>query len=96
VLIRTETKEDFARAQSIHLAAFLEDGESKLVGRLRENTSPVISLVAEVDGKLVGDILLSPVTLDSKFSLQLIGLAPLAALPSRQRQGIGSALVKPG
>jgi len=51
---------------------------------------------ATVDGKLVGHILFSPVTLDSKSALQLMGLAPMAVLPSQQRQGIGSALVEAG
>ena len=94
--IRAETKDDFAAVQSINLSAFPEDGESRLVNRLRKNAQPIISLVAEVDGKLVGHILFSPVTLDSKSSLQLMGLAPMAVLPAYQRQGIGSALVEAG
>ncbi|PCI82154.1 MAG: GNAT family N-acetyltransferase [SAR86 cluster bacterium] len=96
MIIRAENKEDFAAVQAIHLSAFPEAGESKLVTRLRENAQPIISLVAEVDGELVGHILFSPVTLDSKSSLQLMGLAPMAVLPSQQRQGIGCALVKAG
>jgi putative acetyltransferase len=96
MIVRAEKKQDFADVQAIHLSAFPEDGESKLVNRLRENASPIISLVAEVGGKLVGHILFSPVTLDSKSSLQLMGLAPMAVLPSQQRQGIGSALVEAG
>lgn len=96
MLVRAENKQDFAAVQSIHLSAFPEDGESKLVNRLRENARPIISLVAEVDGKLVGHILFSPVTLDSNPSLQLMGLAPLAVLPAYQRQGFGSALIEAG
>jgi len=96
MIIRIENKKDLADVQSIHLSAFPEEGESKLVNRLRENARPIISLVAEVDGKLVGHILFSPVTLNSEPSLQLMGLAPMAVLPCQQRQGIGSALVEAG
>jgi len=96
MIVRAEDKDDFVDAQSILLSAFPEEGESKLVSRLRENAQPIISLVAEIDGKLVGHILFSPVTLDSKPVLQLMGLAPMAVLPSHQRQGIGSALVEAG
>ena len=94
--VRAEQKEDIAAIQAIHLSAFPEDGESKLVDRLRENAQPLISLVAEMDGKLVGHILFSPLTLGSKPSLQLMGLAPMAVLPACQRQGIGSALIEAG
>jgi len=96
MIIRAETEDDFAAVQSINLSAFPEDGESRLVNNLRENAQPIISLVAEVDGKLVGHILFSPVTLDSKSSLQLMGLAPMAVLPAYQRQGIGSVLIEAG
>ena len=96
MIIRPENKQDIAAVQSINLSAFPEDGESKLVNRLRESAQPLISLVAEVDGQLVGHILFSPVTLDSDPSLRLLGLAPMAVLPEYQRQGIGSALVEEG
>lgn len=96
MIVRAENEDDFADVQSIHLSAFPEEGESRLVRGLRQNAQPVISMVAEIDGQLVGHILFSPVTLDSKPSLQLMGLAPMAVAPSHQRQGIGSALVEAG
>ena len=96
MIIRTENKEDFSAVQNIHLSAFPEDGESKLVNRLREKAQPIISLVAEVDGVLVGHILFSPVTLDSNPMLSLMGLAPVAVLPAHQRKRIGSALIEAG
>lgn len=96
MIVRTEKREDFAAVQAIHLSAFPEDAESKLINRLRKNASPIVSMVAEDNEQLVGHILFSPVTLDSSTSLKLMGLAPMAVLPSKQRQGIGSALVEAG
>jgi len=37
-----------------------------------------------------------PVALDGHHQLKIIGLAPMAVVPQRQRQGIGSALVLEG
>lgn len=38
----------------------------------------------------------SPVLLASNPALKIMGLAPVAVSPERQRQGIGSALVRAG
>jgi putative acetyltransferase len=78
---------------ALHRAAFPTDAEARLVDRLRANGHSIISLVAELDGKVVGHVLFSPVTAGLS---QGLGLAPLAVLPSYRRQGIGSALVWEG
>jgi putative acetyltransferase len=52
-------------------------------------------LVAEEGGTLVGHIMFSPVTLH-RFTGLMMGLAPMAVAPARQRRGIGSALVRAG
>ena len=63
---------------------------------LRDAASPIISLVATIDGSLVGHILFSPVTLAKWPDLKVMGLAPMAVRPAWQRQGIGSALAAAG
>jgi putative acetyltransferase len=56
-----------------------------------------ISLVAELKGTIVGHVLFSPVHLDPPAPrLQAIGLAPVGVLPSYQRRGIGSRLIREG
>jgi putative acetyltransferase len=45
---------------------------------------------------VIGHILFSPVTLDLKSLPLLMGLAPMAVVPGRQRTGVGSALVNAG
>ncbi|MEX0964195.1 MAG: N-acetyltransferase [Pseudohongiellaceae bacterium] len=94
--IREETAADYAAVAKILNAAFEADAESRLVSRLRISAKPLISLVAERDGQVIGHILFSPVTLDTDSSLPLMGLAPMAVLPQYQRRGVGSALVEAG
>lgn len=94
--IRGELDADHAAVAAVLESAFPEDGESRLVTRLRSSASPLVSLVAERQGRVVGHILFSPVTLDSDPSLKLMGLAPMAVHPELQRSGIGSALVEAG
>lgn len=63
---------------------------------LRVEAAPIVSLVADDSGSIVGHILFSPVQLSGHPDLQLMGLAPMAVLPSAQRRGIGLALVRAG
>jgi len=56
---------------------------------------PVLSLVAEVDGRIVGHIAFSPVTI-SDGSTNWYGLGPVSELPEYQKKGIGKSLVNRG
>src|SRR5262245_47572397 len=96
MLIRDERTDDRAVVHAVNQAAFETSVEASLVDALREQASPVVSLVAEEDGAVVGHILFSPVSLSGHPGLKIMGLAPMAVLPEQQRKGIGSALVKDG
>jgi putative acetyltransferase len=93
--IRAETPQDFASVEEINRSAFGGDAEARLVDLLRRQAKPSISLVADDDGNVVGHILFTPVSLPGGEGLAM-GLAPMAVAPSRQRSGIGSALVAAG
>jgi putative acetyltransferase len=54
-----------------------------------------LSLVATIDGAVVGHLAFSPVTLDGRDEAWY-GLAPVSGWPQRQRCGIGSALIPDG
>lgn len=94
--IRGERPEDASRVRHVNEAAFGRPAEADLVERLRRACGDSLSLVAE-DAAVVGHILFTPVMVESPGRRVLgMGLAPLAVLPDRQRQGVGSQLVRRG
>ncbi len=102
IKIRTELESNYKKVFSIIEQAFLTEElsdhkEQFLVERLRVSGSfiPELSLVAEVDGKVVGHILLTKIMIcDGNIKHQSLALAPVSVLPEYQGRGIGSALIK--
>jgi putative acetyltransferase len=96
MLIRAEKENDLAAVHSVNVAAFETPSEANLVDALREQALPVVSLVAEENGGVVGHIMFSPVVLCGHPDAKVMGLAPMAVAPEHQRKGIGSKLVRAG
>lgn len=96
MLIRAEMEADWDAVHALNTAAFEQQTEANLVNILREQAIPIVSLVAEDEGRIVGHILFSPVTLTGHPEAKMMGLAPMAVAPDRQNTGIGSALVRSG
>src|SRR5690606_36552324 len=95
--IRAEEERDRAAVRAIVEQEFDTGAEADLVDALRAQASPLVSLVAEdYDGQVIGHGMFSPVTLDSDPDLRMMGLAPLAVVPSHQGRGVGSAIVRTG
>jgi len=94
--IRAEAENDRALVRELNVVAFEGSAEADLVDGLRQNASPIISLVAEEEGQIVGHILFSPAGLIGHPEARIMGLAPMAVLPEHQNKGIGSALVRAG
>ncbi|MBT8078355.1 MAG: N-acetyltransferase [Gammaproteobacteria bacterium] len=94
--IRFEKSADVAAIFALNEAAFDTDAEARLVDRLRNDVTPYISLVAESNDQIIGNIVFTPVTLDKYSGGLLLGLAPMAVAPDRQNTGVGSALVDAG
>jgi putative acetyltransferase len=80
----------------VHESAFESHVEVDIVDALRQQEPTIVSLVAERDEAVVGHIMFSPVTLSEHPGFRIMGLAPMAVTPPRQRGGIGSALVRAG
>ena len=96
VTIRAERPEDASRIRHVNELAFGQPAEADLVDKLRHACADALSLVAD-DGVIVGHILFTPVVVEGSGRRVVgMGLAPMAVLPARQRQGIGSKLVNAG
>lgn len=97
LIVLTETEADYVAVRQVNESAFGRPDEAALVDALRKTAHPQVSLVAELDGQIVGHIFFSPVTIESEAStFTALGLAPMAVLPEFQNQGIGSLLVRRG
>jgi putative acetyltransferase len=97
ITFRRERPGDEEGIRRVNEEAFGRPGEADLVDALRRRGACRVSLVAEEDGRIIGYILFTPVTIDgNKPSPDAVGLAPLAVLPSHQRRGIGANLIRLG
>ncbi|MBO0858340.1 MAG: N-acetyltransferase [Chloracidobacterium sp.] len=94
--VRPEKPEDILAIRVVNERAFGRSAEADLVDGLRRNGKAILSLVGEDEGRVAGHILFSPALLLNGFELIGVGLAPLAVIPERQNQGIGTMLVKEG
>lgn len=100
VVIRSETNADASAITEVTVAAFktLEISnhtEQFIVEALRAAKALTVSLVAELDGRVIGHIAISPVII-SDGARNWYGLGPVSVLPEYQRQGIGKALMLEG
>src|SRR5688572_22354562 len=97
LLIRPETAADHQAVFAVNATAFPTDMEARLVDALREAGLVTLSLVAEEEGRIVGNAVYSPMTFDGNDGgLKAVGLGPLAVVPEYQKRGVGSALVLDG
>ena len=96
MIVRAEQLKDYASVRGVNASAFETTAEASLVDALREQAHPVVSLVAEEGGTVIGHIMFSPVSLSGHPGLRIMGLAPMAVVPEHQRKGVGSALVRAG
>ncbi len=96
-IIREEKPEDVVGIRLVNECAFEQPEEANIVDKLRKNCGGLLSLVAIESDDIIGHILFSPSVIDSDHGEVIgMGLAPMAVVPQRQRQGIGAALIKYG
>ena len=101
MIIRQEIKKDHKQVfkvieKAFKDAEFAQNTEQFLVERLRKSNAflPELSMVAEVDGKIVGHILLTKLKIKDKSNeFDSLALAPVSVLPKFQGKGIGEKLI---
>jgi putative acetyltransferase len=100
IKLRNEAGADVSAISEVTAAAFKtlqisNHTEQFIVTALRTAKALAISLVAEVDGRVIGHIAFSPVAI-SDGTPSWYALGPVSVVPEYQRQGIGEALVQEG
>lgn len=101
MIIRQEYKHDHKQVFSVIEKAFkgtkfTDNTEQFLVERLRESNAfiPELSIVAEIEGKIVGHILLTKLKIKNGLNeFDSLALAPVSVLPEFQGRGIGGKLI---
>jgi len=99
LVVRREQPTDHEAVAEVHADAYARrdhtgpPGEVALVDALRRSNAYVfgLSLVAEVDGEMVGHVLASRATVDGRYPA--LALAPLGVRRDHQATGVGTALV---
>ncbi|AQS41000.1 MAG: Acetyltransferase, GNAT family [Candidatus Tokpelaia hoelldobleri] len=100
VLIREEMTVDCAAIRDLTKAAFASvehssQTEAEIIEALRIAGALTLSLVAIEDGDVIGHIAFSPVLVDGT-NVGWYGLGPVSVQVNRQKNGIGSELVREG
>ena len=100
IVIRSETDADVSAITKVTVAAFKtlaisNHTEQFIIAALCAAGALTLSLVAEMDGRVIGHIAFSPVTI-SDGTRNWYGLGPVSVLPAYQRQGVGKALIREG
>lgn len=100
ITVRSETTADYPAIARVNARAFDTSPSVALIPTLhrhRRRFDPELSLVAEVDGQIVGHVLFSPQTIRILGeNVEAVNLSPLAVAPEYQQQGVGGALVEQG
>src|SRR5438105_8409841 len=100
LLIRPEQVTDYPEIGILHVRAFGNRPVESLIVALhrhRRAFDPELSLVAEINGRVVGHVLFSPHQMHLLDQVvPTVNLAPLAVDPAYQGQGIGGQLISEG
>lgn len=95
--VREDRESDIDAIRAVHDTAFGRTNEGRLVASLRADGEIVASIVALVNGEVVGNAVFSRLPLWSPTeTLSAVALAPVAVLPALQRRGVASAMIRHG
>lgn len=99
--IRESTESDRGSIRAVHQDAF-GPSEGETVSQLAvdlledETAHPVLSLVAEEENGIIGNVIFSSVRIEDAENVSACIMAPVAVVKRVQRQGTGTRLIKHG
>ena len=92
-MIRETRKSDLEEVFNLIHTAFGNKAESDLVKQLISDGDVLINLVLESSETIVGNIVVSKITMEPDVGLFCGGVAPVSVLPDQQSSGVGSKLM---
>jgi putative acetyltransferase len=96
-IVRAESADDYGGIRQVNEAAFGTSEEADLIDALRTGGDVLVSLVAELERRIIGHILFSRMSIDTKTAaIPAVALGPIAVAPLYQRQGVGGRLIERG
>ncbi len=98
IKIRNETAADVTEIEAVTISAFLNAPHTRhteqfIVRALRTARKLTVSLVADAQGKVIGHVAVSPVSISDGAS-GWFGLGPISVMPAHQRSGVASRLMR--
>ena len=93
-MIREARETDLEEVFNLIQTSFSNRAESDLVKQLISDNDVLINLVFDSTDSILGNVIVSKVTMEPNIGLFCGGIAPLSVLPDHQSTGIGSMLMK--
>jgi len=91
--IRKTIKADLEEVFNLIYVSFTNMAESDLVKQLIFDEDVLINLVVETPDTIIGNIVISKLTMEPDMGLFCGGVAPLSVLPDHQFSGVGTQLM---
>ena len=92
-MIRETHKSDFGEVFNLIYSSFGNQAEPDLVKQLILDGDVLINLVFELSDTIIGNVVVSKITMEPDVGLFCGGVAPVSVLPDQQSSGIGSQLM---
>ena len=93
-MIREAQESDLEEIFNLIFLAFGDKAESNLVQQLILDNDLLVNLIFENSDVILGNVVVSKITMDPNKGLLCGGVAPLSVMPENQSSGIGSQLMK--
>ena len=93
-MIRETQESDLEEVFNLIHSSFSNKAESDLVKQLISDGDVLINLVVESSDTIIGNVVVSQITMEPDIGLFCGGVAPLSVLPDRQSSGVGSQLME--